>query len=715
MVESGVSPTRAAKKIKDGIKAGKITSAPLKGSLGGGIKGSRVFKGGANRSATRGMLKAFGKNKATTFITKQGGLLATKSGGSRIPIIGPLIVGVTSYLETGKLDQALFRAGGALLGGFLGTFIPIPVLGTIVGELVGEYIGDLFYTLLRGKGAEAVGKKLQDDIKGVLRTGAAAMGWVKDGLGRMYEGIPKFKIPEFFGRDAILRPINNILKDIGGMRIQDMDIPNPFWFVNPFNLPEKLKLVGKAFFSRDPMIEDSDTQTAKAGKEGDEKSGNQSSGSEGGKKANGDTKIQEGNRPGSDALADHSKIAASAPSSKTDYNAEGGSNKRRIFLHWSAGSHSHPYDAYHSIFLGSGEAVRNTPYGVDKGSHTAGANTNSIGLSIAAMAGGTENGSTWPTPPTQKQLEAMTAEAAQIAVDWGYTTGDVDRLVMTHGEWERYATKNGILPGRPQRWDLDKLKPSDPNIDTSKVKSHGGDKLRQMIKQKMNAIRNGQGVEKPQSQSSAQSTQQKAKENQRQSGPVQIQPTTPMAAGSRSSSPSEGKFYGNISSMTDAQLRSELDPTMTARSQPEVFKEASAARERAKSLGLSPAQTERLVLESTVKATRDAKGIRSSDMTESNMMRAPEAPELPSSTPPPSQISPMSDISKKATSIEAQAEYERFLGLTEDGGEATVVPVPVIKEGGGGSRKSSPSLSSSSDGLNSYYKAQVMGHLYKFG
>ena len=117
MVDNGVSPTRAAKNVNKAISAGKLTSVPMKGSLGGGIKGSKLFKGGANKSLNRGLLKTFGKNnKLVKGIVSKGGLLAAKSGMSRIPIIGPLIVAVTTYFEDAdgdgkpdkKLDKALF-------------------------------------------------------------------------------------------------------------------------------------------------------------------------------------------------------------------------------------------------------------------------------------------------------------------------------------------------------------------------------------------------------------------------------------------------------------------------------------------------------------------------------------------------------------------------------------------------------------------------------
>ena len=67
-----------------------------------------------------------------------------------------------------NLTKALFSAGGAALGGLLGTFIPIPVIGTLLGGIIGEYIGELSYLLIRGGGFQAVGQKLKDDFKKLL-------------------------------------------------------------------------------------------------------------------------------------------------------------------------------------------------------------------------------------------------------------------------------------------------------------------------------------------------------------------------------------------------------------------------------------------------------------------------------------------------------------------------------------------------------------------
>ena len=166
-----------------------------------------------------------------------------------------------------------------------------------------------------------------------------------------------------------------------------------------------------------------------------------------------------------------------------------GNKQKGIFLHWSAGSHTTPYSAYHSIALGDGTMVRNTPYDQDKSGHTGGANTNSVGLAIAAAAGAQERGKLGQYAPTDAQLDAMTLEAAKLAVKWGWSEATIDKNVRTHGEWERYATRNGILSGSPQRWDLDRLKDGDPLIDASKVLSYGGNQLREMIKQRFRDLK----------------------------------------------------------------------------------------------------------------------------------------------------------------------------------------------------------------------------------
>ena len=136
----GKTSKRAMFNVRKAIDSKLIQSTPMKGSLGGGIGGSKVMKKGFKVAGKRVLIKFMGK----------GGAKVALKALSNIPVVGPLIVAVTSLLSGEPVSQALFKAGGALLGGILGSFIPIPVVGTLVGELVGEYVGDLNVHTLYG-------------------------------------------------------------------------------------------------------------------------------------------------------------------------------------------------------------------------------------------------------------------------------------------------------------------------------------------------------------------------------------------------------------------------------------------------------------------------------------------------------------------------------------------------------------------------------------
>ncbi len=181
--------------------------------------------------------------------------------------------------------------------------------------------------------------------------------------------------------------------------------------------------------------------------------------------------------------------------------------QRKIFLHWSGGFHNATGGLpYHQVFSGSGKPnSTNVNYGVDKYAHTAGHNTNSIGLGAAAM-GHTGMSNTYyddkkgwaQNPLTNAQTTAMAKEAANLMKAYGQKTSDVDRNVWTHGEWERHAVKTGLLPSPVQRWDLDSLKPGPYNhpggfFSTKQIRSQGGNEMRAKIKSFMS----GSGSELP--------------------------------------------------------------------------------------------------------------------------------------------------------------------------------------------------------------------------
>ena len=209
-----------------GRNVGKATKAVSKTSQAFGKNISKV-SGKVSQSAGK-IVTRLGMKMNSGMVQSMKGL-SKMAKGVRIPIVGPLLAALTSYLADGKWDKALFIGVGTALGEMLGTAIPIPVLGTLLGGAIGYYIGDLLYTLFRGGGVGAVLNKLKEDLKKVFNVGKAIFNWSKMGLGRLWEGLPKV-----FG------------------------VPNPAWLFNPLNMVGKAKLIGKAFFSRDPMKEEKD-------------------------------------------------------------------------------------------------------------------------------------------------------------------------------------------------------------------------------------------------------------------------------------------------------------------------------------------------------------------------------------------------------------------------------------------------------------------------
>ena len=63
---------------------------------------------------------------------------------------------------------------------------------------------------------------------------------------------------------------------------------------------------------------------------------------------------------------------------------------------------------------------------------TEGKNINSVGLSLAAMAGATGVHNFGSQPVTHEQLNQMAAEAARLAIKWGWSESDIDTNVWTH-------------------------------------------------------------------------------------------------------------------------------------------------------------------------------------------------------------------------------------------------------------------------------------------
>ena len=160
-----------------------------------GLGGSQVLKGGLGRSTTRLVGKTLGPQamKAVGPVIKKIG-----AGFSRVPIVGSLIVAVSSLLAGEPLGQAAFKGLGSAIGGFAGSFIPIPVVGTLIGTTIGTFLGDVLYSLFLGGGPAEAGEKFKkgitDAFKMIFDFGGMAASFVKQGFERFVNNFPKADI-----------------------------------------------------------------------------------------------------------------------------------------------------------------------------------------------------------------------------------------------------------------------------------------------------------------------------------------------------------------------------------------------------------------------------------------------------------------------------------------------------------------------------------------
>ena len=268
---------------KVGSWIGKKTGITAAKNLGG-----KIFKHGAKRGAKRALLKMFGKQ----FVKRAGSIFG------RVPIVGPLIVGLVSLVSGEPIGQALFKTFGAALGGFLGTIMGTAITAAfatvtaglggflvglilpasvMIGEILGTFVGDMLYSLIFKGGLGAVGKKLKGALTAIGKKIVGGLNFIKDfitgGFSRFYEGIPKFKVPDFpeeppkwipgfgFGsKKAIWNAFKFGLKLLIGplSLLMGREIPNLVWLMNPLNT---FPLLFKSFFPPGGQKEGSKTPT----------------------------------------------------------------------------------------------------------------------------------------------------------------------------------------------------------------------------------------------------------------------------------------------------------------------------------------------------------------------------------------------------------------------------------------------------------------------
>ena len=505
---------------------------------------------GAGKVVTGEVIEGVGKRAAGEVaeqVTKKTALAAVgkfiQPFTKRIPVFGALVdfvINVALGESAGRAAAKAIGSGlGAWAGGTLGGLAAgaagsvVPFLGTALGGAVGATFG----AVLGGMFGDFLGGWLYDRIAGVEPVQAASKGGVvgdeelKKRVKKELLEKGKIEIPRIEDSDSDLfkflkrsaKKFNDVpvvgpamalaVKTMLGKKISILDFNTVAkGIVNFSDLYSVGSIKNTSDFSKytrafevggtvnNEMQEILDSKVTADNlarflelkfnspgmfKEGDREEA--PSGTGGGGAGGGD----DAGNPNTGGGSKHG-VPGPAVSTTPGFDAGQGDKSKRIFLHWTADTHSKSYSNYHTTFLGDGKAVRNIPYGQDGDNHTGGANTNSVGLSIAAMGAdaqgrGANNPSKFdvsPYPPTSAQVSAMTLEAARLAVAWGWDESTINKNVMTHGEWERHATSTGKLSGAPQRWDLDMVQSGDGPTS-------GGDKLRKMIKSYFRKLKQG--------------------------------------------------------------------------------------------------------------------------------------------------------------------------------------------------------------------------------
>ena len=230
---------------------GKVGSKLITGAKGLVSKGIAKVGGFA--------AKIFGKAAGVISPALKGAKPFVSKFFGRVPIVGPLVVGIVSLLSGEPAGQAIFKTMGAAVGGLLGSFIPIPIIGTLIGETIGVFVGDLLYAGLFDGGIEAVGQKLKDTLMTLFKGGKMVADWVGGGIKAFVNNVLKtdpIKVKEGFGvRSTLTKGIKlfglyNLFESLGFTGGKDGQVdkfPNILNILNPFKF---YPLLFKSFFGK---------------------------------------------------------------------------------------------------------------------------------------------------------------------------------------------------------------------------------------------------------------------------------------------------------------------------------------------------------------------------------------------------------------------------------------------------------------------------------
>ena len=253
-----------------------------------------VLKRGLSKAPSRFVTKLFGKNAAKA-VAKSGKLFKTlgkAAKGIKIPVLGPIIVAVTSILSGDPIGKTMFKTLGAVFGGMIGGAIGAALggvgapFGLLLGEIVGEFIGSFLYEMFLGEGKGQSGKYLKDQFMKLL-TGAGKMGkavmdfalsmltkagnFFKDGFSRFITNFPTVDIPEGGGRQTVGGKIAKFLGVKEESRyLEDgrlVKVPN-LALLTPFGAPFLIPHLKNSFFPSGEKEEVPTSETSTSALEG---------------------------------------------------------------------------------------------------------------------------------------------------------------------------------------------------------------------------------------------------------------------------------------------------------------------------------------------------------------------------------------------------------------------------------------------------------------
>ena len=254
-----------------------------------------VLKKGLAKAPSRLITKLFGKNAAKA-VAKSGKLfkvLGKAAKGIKIPVLGPIIVAVTSILSGDPIGKTMFKTLGAVFGGMIGGAIGaalggvVAPFGLLLGEIVGEFIGSFLYDMFNGdedgtKGVDFLKKKFGQLLSGTGKALTAvanfalsmlgkAGNFIKDGVSRFITNFPTIDIPEGGGRQTVGGKIAKFLGVKEESRyLEDgrlVKVPN-LALLTPFGLPFLLPHLKNSLFPSGEKEEVPDLETSTSELEG---------------------------------------------------------------------------------------------------------------------------------------------------------------------------------------------------------------------------------------------------------------------------------------------------------------------------------------------------------------------------------------------------------------------------------------------------------------